>query len=210
MKNIALLLSSIQLFGCSQITKLNNRIYQAQIAHIKVSPYHPRGMADKLKNQKGIRKKGFEELIKNSALKGLNRQDTVYLHESYSTMCSNCSSEILNILMGKTLITATRDINTLTRRLFFKFDTSTFNFYSTDKDYQEKFAAFFEMKYADQHGQDWAANPLDQGVIKCDDGSSQMLTAVYPNGQIKTFYACCWMSKSEREDYKEWIKSRGK
>ncbi|WP_258105881.1 hypothetical protein [Marinoscillum sp. MHG1-6] len=185
-----IIIITILALSCSKYEELNQQIFDEQKSHIENSRYKDAGRGyDHIKAQLDFRKNKLPELL-NINLSELKRMDTVYLMEDYNHICFNCPSDLMQILVNNQIV----EIKTYNSIL--EIDTVNINLDSVK--YQLQFPELLEIRRTDISGQDWSNNSLQLGADGCFDGNHTFVTAIYPNGQIKTVYARCWIPDFQR------------
>lgn len=177
--------------SCSRYEELNKKIFEEQKNHIKKSAFNDaRGTFDHIKAQKKFRGDKLPELLKFK-LSEMNTGDTIYLMESFAENCIKCASDVMHLLLRDELIVIESYGN-------YKVDSVRFNKDSIDSNYQRKYGKLIEIRRKELNNIDWTSNALELGSNNCFGGNYTYITAIYPNGRIKTLYVRCWQPEIQR------------
>ena len=192
------------LFSCSSLRELNGRIYEVQKQQLTQSPYKSASdmfMFARIKSQKRFRSDEFPKHLKEKLFHQVQLTDTLLLLEDYDEMCVNCPSKRTQILYKGTVYSLNMALagnKAIYKSQKVKFAPSLNDTYVLH-DYYE----LVEIKNKMKRKETWMANPLEYGADRCLDGNHSLLTAIYPDGKIKSMYVRCWSPEFQRRMRKE-------
>lgn len=197
MKKLLLLVFTISFLSCSDLRELNERIDIAQKEQIQQSPYESASrMSVRIESQRRFRSKELPELLKDKLFQKIELTDTLLILEDFDEICFNCPSVRMQVLYQDTVYSIGREVKG--SRVDYnakkiKFDSSLNDSYQYH-DYHE----LVEIKNKMKRKEDWTSNPLEYGSDGCLDGNHTLITALYPEGKIKTMYVRCWWPEYQR------------
>lgn len=197
MKKLFFLLLINSLLSCSDLRKLNNRIYEAQKEQIQQSLYTSENrMSARIESQRRFRSQELPELLKEKLYKQRELTDTLLILEDFDENCFNCPSDRMQVLYRDTVYFIEKEISgnkAIYSGKKVKFDPSLNDSYP-----YHDFHELVKIKNKIKRKEDWLSNPLDYGSDSCLEGSHTLLTALYPDGKIKILYVRCWWPEFQR------------
>ena len=199
MRKLLFLLLVTSFLSCSDLRELNERIYKAQKEQIQQSPYESASrMSARIESQRRFRSKKLPALIKEKLFQKKELTDTLLIFEDFDEICFNCPSDRMYLLYQNTLYFIDSDFsgNKVNNRV-----NKVMLDVSINEKYQyEYFHGLVEVKNRMKRRVDWLSNPLEYGSDSCLDGNHTLLTALYPDGEIKTLYVRCWWPEFQRRN----------
>jgi len=203
MKRILQLLLLFTLLSCTDLSRMNDKIYEVQKQHLLQSPYKDANTTLlKIEAQKQFRSSQIPKFLKDKIFNRQKLSDTLLILEDFDEMCSNCPSYRMQVLYQDTVYSIEREL--IGDRAIYKGKLESFDSTLTDEYGRRlKYFEFMEIKNKIKRNQNWTANPLDYGSDSCLDGNHTLFTAIYPDEKVKALYVRCWWPESERELFKK-------
>lgn len=197
MRKLLLLLLIISFLSCSDLRELNDEIYKAQKEQIQQSPYESASrMSARIEFQRRFRSKELPELLKEKLFQQIELTDTLLILEDFDEICFNCASERMQVLYHDTVYFIERELKG--NRVSYSGKKVKFDFSLNDGYQYHDYYELVEVKNKMKRREDWISNPLEYGSDTCLDGNHTFLTALYPDGKIKTLYVRCWWPEFQR------------
>jgi hypothetical protein len=199
MKKVFISIIVILISGCSDLARLNDRIYEVQKQAISESPYKDAPNAyTYIQLQKEERLKIFKDFFK-SKIKQINSKDTIYLMESFDAICTGCSSFPTKALIGDTIYTLFQEVLGHEGGVRYNVEKEKFKLGYTDLKFESKNTALVEVAGKVKSGIPWKKDPLQYGMDNCADGDHTFITVIYPDQKIEALYVRCWLPVLNRK-----------
>jgi hypothetical protein len=146
MKKLLSFLFLLALIGCSDLRRINNRIYEVQKQQLLQSPYKDaKRTIIKIDAQKQFRLNRLPVLIKDKIFHHKELTDTLLILEDFDEICSNCSSQRMQVLYQDTIYFFDRDL--IGNKVIYKVQSERFDIASKDEyGYQFQYFELTEIK----------------------------------------------------------------
>jgi hypothetical protein len=189
MKYLFLLFMAIPSISEAQFEKINADIFKQQKRQEKITPFKTFG--GNIRDQKKYRLE-----VLNNELNIAQKNDTIYLIESYPYECSNCPSTKIYLLLDLKLVQYSRDWTDENRWSYTRKEEFLSRNLVSNTGYF--FDDLKEIRDLTRSSERWNKNPEKFGTDNCFDGSHTFYTVIYPDSQVETMYIRCWIPKHAR------------